>query len=141
MQISKLPYSELQVMQFIWSQNKKTPSKDVILEMEEKNSWKQTTTLTLISRLIKRDFLSVEKIGRYSYYEPKIAEKDYIQFETNNFMDTFYQGSLKNMLSLLNDNHKMKKDELEDIQEWLGHADIETTGGIYTHITQDRGKI
>ena len=119
MQISKLPYSELQVMQFIWWQNKKTPSKDVILEMEEKNSWKQTTTLTLISRLIKRDFLSVEKIGRYSYYEPKIAEKDYIQFETNNFMDTFYQGSLKNMLSLLNDNHKMKKDELEDIQEWL----------------------
>ena len=119
MQISKLPYSELQVMQFIWSQNKKTPSKDVILEMEEKNSWKQTTTLTLISRLIKRDFLSVEKIGRYSYYEPKIAEKDYIQFKTNNFMDTFYQGSLKNMLSLLNDNHKMKKDELEDIQEWL----------------------
>ena len=119
MQISKLPYSELQVMQFIWSQNKKTPSKDVILEMEEKNSWKQTTTLTLISRLIKRDFLSVEKIGRYSYYEPKIAEKDYIQFETNNFMDTFYQGSLKNMLSLLNYNHKMKKDELEDIQEWL----------------------
>ena len=119
MQISKLPYSELQVMQFIWSQNKKTPSKDVILEMEEKNSCKQTTTLTLISRLIKRDFLSVEKIGRYSYYEPKIAEKDYIQFETNNFMDTFYQGSLKNMLSLLNDNHKMKKDELEDIQEWL----------------------
>ena len=119
MQISKLPYSELQVMQFIWSQNKKTPSKDVILEMEEKNSWKQTTTLTLISRLIKRDFLSVEKIGRYCYYEPKIAEKDYIQFETNNFMDTFYQGSLKNMLSLLNDNHKMKKDELEDIQEWL----------------------
>ena len=119
MQISKLPHSELQVMQFIWSQNKKISSKDVILEMEEKNSWKQTTTLTLISRLIKRDFLSVEKIGRYSYYEPKIAEKDYIQFETNNFIDSFYQGSLKNMLSLLNDNHKMKKDELEDIQEWL----------------------
>ena len=66
-----------------------------------------------------KNILSVEKIGRYSYYEPKIAEKDYIQFETNNFMDTFYQGSLKNMLSLLNDNHKMKKDELEDIQEWL----------------------
>ena len=30
---------------------------------------------------------------------------------------------------------------LKDIQEWLGHADIETTWGIYTHITQDRGKI
>jgi len=27
---------------------------------------------------------------------------------------------------------------LKDIQEWLGHADIETTGNIYTHISSDR---
>ena len=28
--------------------------------------------------------------------------------------------------------------ELKDIQEWLGHSDIETTGNIYTHITKAR---
>ena len=28
--------------------------------------------------------------------------------------------------------------ELKDIQEWLGHADIETTGNIYTHISNQR---
>jgi integrase len=28
--------------------------------------------------------------------------------------------------------------ELKDIQEWLGHADIETTGNIYTHISEQR---
>jgi integrase len=27
---------------------------------------------------------------------------------------------------------------LKDIQEWLGHADIETTGNIYTHISEQR---
>ena len=27
---------------------------------------------------------------------------------------------------------------LKDIQKWLGHADIETTGNIYTHISQNR---
>jgi len=27
---------------------------------------------------------------------------------------------------------------LKDIQEWLGHADIETTGNIYTHISIQR---
>lgn len=30
---------------------------------------------------------------------------------------------------------------LKDIQEWLRHADIETTGNIYTHISQARKKI
>lgn len=28
--------------------------------------------------------------------------------------------------------------QLKDIQEWLGHADIETTGNIYTHISKLR---
>ena len=28
--------------------------------------------------------------------------------------------------------------ELKDIQEWLGHADISTTGNIYTHISKMR---
>ena len=27
---------------------------------------------------------------------------------------------------------------LKDVQEWLGHADIETTGNIYTHISIQR---
>ena len=30
---------------------------------------------------------------------------------------------------------------LKDIQEWLGHADIETTGNIYTQITNQRKQI
>ncbi len=28
--------------------------------------------------------------------------------------------------------------ELKDIQQWLGHADIGTTGNIYTHLTRLR---
>ena len=119
MSISKLPNSELKVMQYIWSENKKLSSKQIIKEMEEKNNWKQTTTLTILSRLIKKEFLKVEKIRRYSYYEPLIEEDTYVDYITNTFMDTFYQGSLKNLLSSLNDRCKIKEKELEDIENWL----------------------
>lgn len=119
MSISKLPNSELQVMQYIWSQNKRLSSKEIITKMSKENGWKQTTTLTILSRLIKKEFLSVYKIGRYSYYEPLIKQNDYIEYETANFMNTFYQGSIKNLLSSLNDTSKIEKDELDDIQDWL----------------------
>lgn len=29
---------------------------------------------------------------------------------------------------------------LKDIQEWLGHSDIEVTANIYTHLDQERKK-
>ena len=119
MSIYKLPSSELKVMQYIWSQSKKNSSKEIIIEMSEKNNWKQTTTLTVLSRLKEKKFLKVEKIGRYSYYEPLIEEDTYIDYETSNFMDTFYQGSLKKLLSSLNDKCKIEKNQLEDIEDWL----------------------
>ena len=31
--------------------------------------------------------------------------------------------------------------ELKDIQDWLRHADIETTGNIYTHISESRKQV
>lgn len=119
MSISKLPNSELQVMQYIWSQNEILSSKEIITKMSKENGWKQTTTLTILSRLIKKEFLSVHKIGRYSYYEPIIKQDVYVDYETSNFMDTFYQGSIKNLLSSLSDKCKIHKNDLEDIQDWL----------------------
>ena len=117
--ISELPSSELQVMQYIWSQNVKVSSKEIVEYMFEINNWKQTTTLTILSRLRKKEFLSVEKIGKYSYYKPLIEEKIYTNYETEKFIDKFYQGSLKKLLESLKNNNKINDSELEDIKQLL----------------------
>lgn len=51
MTITKIPPAELKVMKFIWSSDFTVASKDVIEAMEKLYNWKQTTTLTLLSRL------------------------------------------------------------------------------------------
>ncbi|HBF3067932.1 TPA: BlaI/MecI/CopY family transcriptional regulator, partial [Clostridioides difficile] len=50
MMIRKIPQAELKVMKFIWKVDATVTSKDVIEVMEQKYGWKQTTTLTLLSR-------------------------------------------------------------------------------------------
>ncbi|MCQ4379950.1 BlaI/MecI/CopY family transcriptional regulator, partial [Clostridioides difficile] len=62
MMIRKIPQAELKVMKFIWKVDVTVTSKDVIEAMEQKYGWKQTTTLTLLSRLVKRGFLDAQKI-------------------------------------------------------------------------------
>ncbi|MEE7880354.1 BlaI/MecI/CopY family transcriptional regulator, partial [Clostridioides difficile] len=66
MTISKIPQAELKVMKFIWEKNDTVTSKETIESMERKYGWKQTTTVTLLSRLVKKHFLSAEKIDIYT---------------------------------------------------------------------------
>lgn len=68
MTITKIPPAELKVMKFIWSSDFTVASKDVIEAMEKLYNWKQTTTLTLLSRLVNKQFLSARKIDRHTLY-------------------------------------------------------------------------
>lgn len=62
MGISKIPQSELIVMKVIWDNEKTLSSKEIINILKEKTGWKRTTTLTLLSKLVQKEFISAEKI-------------------------------------------------------------------------------
>ncbi|HBF4772676.1 TPA: BlaI/MecI/CopY family transcriptional regulator, partial [Clostridioides difficile] len=99
--IQKIPQAELKVMKFIWGKNEEVTSKEVIESMENKYGWKQTTTLTLLSRLVKRKFLSAQKIDRYTHYKIIVKNKEYLNFETKNFMSNMHNNSLESLLTSL----------------------------------------
>lgn len=52
----------------------------------------------------------------------------------NNFPEMRFHDLRHSTASILYD----KGWNIKDIQEWLRHADIETTGNIYTHISRSR---
>lgn len=85
MDIPKIPQTELKVMKFIWSKNDIVTSKEVAKAMELEYSWKMTTTLTILSRLVIKHFLASERIGRMTHYTILIAKKDYKISETKDF--------------------------------------------------------
>ncbi len=84
MTISKIPQAELKVMKFIWEKNDTVTSKETIEAMERKYGWKQTTTLTLLSRLVKNIF-KCRKIDRYTHYTIVVGHKEYLSVETKDF--------------------------------------------------------
>ncbi len=56
-------------------QNDIVTSKEVAKAMELEYSWKMTTTLTILSRLVIKHFLASERIGRMTHYTILIAKK------------------------------------------------------------------
>ena len=112
MTIKKLPQSELKIMKFIWKSDSKVTSRDIVLGMEQKYQWKQTTTLTLLSRLVVKRFLNSQKIDKYTHYEVLIKEKEYIGVETRD-------SSIKSLLLSLHENINLSKDDILLIEEWI----------------------
>ena len=119
MTIKKLPQSELKIMKFIWKSDSKVTSRDIVLGMEQKYQWKQTTTLTLLSRLVVKRFLNSQKIDKYTHYEVLIKEKEYIGVETRDFFRNIHDSSIKSLLLSLHENINLSTDDILLIEEWI----------------------
>lgn len=123
MSISKIPQSELNVMKVIWEKNEPISSKEVIAKLQERVGWKRTTTLTLLSKLVQKEFLSGEKIKLYTYYTALISKKEYLEFETKHFFASIHENSLKSLITALHENNEITNEDLDDLEKWIKNKD------------------
>ncbi|MCC0686366.1 BlaI/MecI/CopY family transcriptional regulator [Clostridioides sp. ZZV14-6345] len=121
--IQKIPKAELKIMRFIWEKNSEVTSKEVIKAMENEYGWKQTTTLTLLSRLVKKEFLLAEKIDRYTHYKIIVENREYLNFETKNFMSDMHNGSLESLLISLYEDNILEEEKFEILIEIANDLD------------------
>ncbi|HBE9454428.1 TPA: BlaI/MecI/CopY family transcriptional regulator [Clostridioides difficile] len=118
MTITKIPPAELKVMKFIWSSDFTVASKDVIEAMEKLYNWKQTTTLTLLSRLVNKQFLSARKIDRHTHYTVLIGEEEYLHFETKTLLDNMHGSSIESFMKSLF-KKGVNEEELNSVEKWV----------------------
>lgn len=119
MGISKIPQSELIVMKVIWNNEKSLSSKEIINILKEQTGWKRTTTLTLLSKLVKKEFIKAEKIKLYTYYTPIITKNEYLELETEYFFTNIHDRSLKSLITALHENAEISENDLEDLEKWI----------------------
>lgn len=112
--------AELEVMQVLWSRGEST-SLEIISEVKKKKEWKNNTIMTLVSRLVNKEFIDVIREDKsLLIYKPKVSEYDYKSKETNNFIEKLYNGSINNMLVAFAKSKKLSKKDLEDLMKLVG---------------------
>ena len=116
---SRLPDAEFDIMQIIWSQPTPISSIQVATLSAPEKNWKPQTVLTLLTRLTNRGFLSSEKQGKERLYTPLISKEEYLNRETNMFMQRFHQNSLTGMMNALYAEKNLKEEDIEALETWL----------------------
>jgi len=121
--IKRLPDSELEVMQAVWSCTPPVSRADIEKCLADSYPIAQTTLLTLLARLTEKGFLSAEKDGQKKVFIPLISQKDYLATQGNRFFNKLCGGSLSTFATALC-NSGLTKEELAKLRTILERNEL-----------------
>lgn len=110
--------SEFEVMKVVW---KFTPinTNEITERLLKTASWSAKTIQTLIKRLVTKGALTYEKQGRLFVYTPLVEENEYVNQQSNSFLNRFYNGDFSAMLSAYLENNQLSETELNNLRSIL----------------------
>ena len=117
--IQKLPDSELDVMIALWNGHQEMTRSEIEDFMNQKKKLAPTTILTLLSRLEKKNFVSVKKEGKANLYSALVTQEEYQQQEGKHVLEKLYDNSLKNFVATLYQGKQIDQNDVEELESFL----------------------
>ena len=116
--MNKLPQiseAEFEVMKIVW---KYAPisTNEITEKLLQTTSWSPKTIQTLIKRLVTKGVLTYEKQSRVFVYTPTVKENEYINQESNSFLNRYYDGDITAMVSAYVENDRLSEAELDTLR-------------------------
>lgn len=133
--MAKLPQiseAEFEVMKIVW---KYAPinTNEITERLVRSTSWHPKTIQTLIKRLVTKGVLTYEKQSRVFVYTPLVQENDYINQESNSFLNRYYGGNITAMLSSYLENDKLSESEINSLRSLLSKDSKNSRKGGDSH--------
>ncbi|EPY2272115.1 BlaI/MecI/CopY family transcriptional regulator [Clostridium sporogenes] len=114
----KISAAEWEVMKLLWKESPLTSEK-IINSLTEKMNWSTQTVKTFITRLLKKDAISFEKVGRAYNYYPLISEDECIKAENQSFLQKVYDGAVGMLFTRFLEEETLSEEEIEELEQIL----------------------
>ncbi len=121
--IRRLPDAEQEVMQAIWMCEAPVSRTDIEEILYKDHPMAMTTLLTLLTRLNEKGFISIEKVGRRSYYTPCIAREEYLASQSKTFFQKLCGGNVSIFANALCDSG-LSEEELKQLRDFLERNEL-----------------
>lgn len=116
--VPKISTAEWEIMKLIWKKNPLT-SEEIIASLSTKMDWSAQTIKTFITRLIKKEAVGYEKVGRNYHYYPLISENDCLKSENKSFLERVYGGAVGLLFTKFLEDEALSEKEIEELEELL----------------------
>lgn len=105
-------------MKVIWQESPLKAS-SVVEGLKREVDWSPKTIQTLISRLVKKGALGVNKDANLYEYYPLVSQEECMQEETKTFLQKVYNGSLHGLIANFVKTESLSTKEIEELKRLL----------------------
>lgn len=95
--MTKLSECEEQTMAVIWSSEVELSLQSIRAEVNSRfnHEWKPQTVGTYLSRLVKKEYLTFKRKGRFVYYTPLVEREPYRKEKLQSLVEMLYDGAVE----------------------------------------------
>ncbi len=84
--------AEWQVMNVVW-QDQPVDAQQVIDQLARPNSWSTATIKTMLHRLVKKNVLTFDSVGKRYLYRSRVRRTDCVRRASRSFLNRVFGGS------------------------------------------------
>ncbi len=117
--VQQVSNSELELMKIIWANGGRALYVQILEGLSKAGfTWQKNTIITLLSRLVEKGLLKINKIGRRNEYTAIISETDYQAQQTQALLNKLYEGSAKGLVSTLIQRDMLSAQDYEELKQF-----------------------
>lgn len=124
-EMKRLSDAELEIMIAVWHSEQPVSASYILEALDGKRKWALPTLMTVLTRLIKKEFLQCEKRGRNNFYSSIIGEDTYKEREGRSILEKLYGNSFKSFVTSLYKSKAIDGKDLEELKDFLDEANEE----------------
>lgn len=119
MQISD---AESVVMEVLWRTSPRG-SDEIISELARDQAWHDSTIKTLLSRLVGKGAVVVEKVGRRFQYSPVLSREAWVSGQSRNLLDRLFDGRLAPLVAHFADSRTLSAQDIAELKRLVEGLD------------------
>lgn len=118
-EIPAMSDAEKEIMKIIWDHGGSIYIAELLQKVEENGKgWKRTTIRTFITRLMEKGLILSTRQGRMSEYTAAVTEEEYLAGQAQSFVEEYFGGSVKHMLTSLFGQERLDDDTVDELQRF-----------------------
>lgn len=116
--LPQISEAEFEVMKVVWN-HAPINTNEVTEKLTRTTQWKPKTIQTLLKRLVQKGAVTYEKQGRVFVYTPLVREDEYVNHESDSFLNRYYDGNIVSMVSAYLDSDHLTEQDIASLNKLL----------------------